>query len=67
MHDHIVFKPILIEDLLTVEKKHAMESFIFLTKKKDGKIKVRNCTNQSVQQDYTDCKEAAKKQQVLQQ
>ena len=36
-----------------------MESLIFLTEKKDGRIKARTCTNGSTQQNYTNCDEAA--------
>ena len=43
----------------TVERNQAMQSFIFSTEKKDGKIKARACTNGSTQQNYTDCNEAA--------
>jgi hypothetical protein len=45
LHNCIVFKPILIEELLAVERRCAMESFIFLTKKKDRRIKARTCMN----------------------
>ena len=36
-----------------------MESLIFLTEKKDGRIKARTCANRSTQQEYTDRDEAA--------
>jgi hypothetical protein len=36
-----------------------MESFIFLTEKKDGRIKARICTHGSSQRNYTNCNEAA--------
>jgi hypothetical protein len=47
LHDPIVFKPIAIKELSTIEKRRAMESLIFLTEKKDGKIKARTCANGS--------------------
>jgi hypothetical protein len=49
LHDRIVFKPIAIEELSTIEKRRAMESLIFLTEKKDGRIKARTCANGSTQ------------------
>jgi hypothetical protein len=49
LHDHIVFKPITIEELSTLERRRAMESPIFLTEKKDGRIKARTCANGSTQ------------------
>ena len=36
-----------------------MESLIFLTEKKDGRIKARTCANGSTQRDYIDRDEAA--------
>jgi hypothetical protein len=48
-----------VEELTQIEKRRAMESLIFLTEKKDGKIKARTCTNGSTQQEYTNCDEAA--------
>jgi hypothetical protein len=59
LHDRIVFKPIAIEELSAIEKRRAMESLIFLTEKKDGRIKARTCTNGSTQQEYTDWEEAS--------
>jgi hypothetical protein len=57
LHDRMVFKPIAIEELLTLERRRAMESLIFLTEKKDGRIKARTCANGSTQQEYTDREE----------
>ena len=59
MHDCILFKPILVEDLLTIERKQPMENLIFLTEKRDGKIKVNPYKNGSTQQNYTNCNKAA--------
>jgi hypothetical protein len=53
-----VFKPIAIKELSTLERRRAMESLIFLTEKKDGRIKARTCANGSTQQEYTDREEA---------
>ena len=36
-----------------------MESLIFLTEKKDGRIKAQTCANGSTQREYTDQDEAA--------
>jgi hypothetical protein len=58
LHDRIVFKPIAIKELSTLEKTRAMESLIFLTEKKDGRIKARTCANGSTQREYTDREEA---------
>jgi Reverse transcriptase (RNA-dependent DNA polymerase) len=59
LHDRVVFKPIAIEKLSSIEKRRAMESLIFLTEKKDGRIKARTCANGSTQREYTDREEAA--------
>jgi hypothetical protein len=58
LHNCIVFNPITIEELLTLERRRAMESLIFLTEKKDRKIKARTCANGSTQCEYIDCEEA---------
>jgi hypothetical protein len=50
LHHHIVFKPIAIKELSMIKKRRTMESLIFLTEKKDRKIKARTCTNGSTQQ-----------------
>jgi hypothetical protein len=59
LHNCIVFKPIKVEELNAVKQRQAMESLIFITKKKDGRIKARACTNGSTQHEYTKCNEAA--------
>jgi hypothetical protein len=59
LHNCIIFKLIAIEELSTIEKRRAMESLIFLTEKKDGRIKARTFANGSTQQEYTDWEEAA--------
>ena len=58
LHDRIVFKPIKVEELTAVEQRQAMESLIFLTEKKDGRIKARTCANGSTQREYTKRNEA---------
>ena len=52
LNDRKVFKPIMFSELSTQEKKRAMESLIFLTEKRDGRVKVRTCANGSSQPDY---------------
>jgi hypothetical protein len=59
LHDRIVFKPIKVEELTAVERRRAMESLIFITEKKDGRIKARTCANGSTQREYTERDEAA--------
>ena len=59
LHDRVVFLPIKIEDLTPIERRRAMESLIFLTEKKDGRIKARTCANGSTQREYTNRDEAA--------
>jgi hypothetical protein len=59
LHNRVVFIPILIKELTNVEIRRAMESLIFLTEKKDGRIKAKTCANGSTQQKYTDRDEAA--------
>jgi hypothetical protein len=41
LHNCIVFKPIKVEELTAIKRTQAMESLIFITKKKDGRIKAR--------------------------
>ena len=43
LHDRVVFKPVHIEDLTPLEKKKAMDSFMFLVQKSDEAktVKVR--------------------------
>lgn len=59
LHDRIVFKPVKVEELTTVERRRAMESLIFITEKKDSRIKARTCANGSTQREYTKRDEAA--------
>jgi hypothetical protein len=47
LHNRVVFIPLLVEELTQIEKRRAMESLIFLTEKKDGKIKAKMCANRS--------------------
>ena len=51
MKDRDCFEPIHKLSLNETEKKRVMESLIFLTEKKSGKIKARHCANGSTQRD----------------
>jgi hypothetical protein len=59
LHNRVIFIPILIEKLTHVKRKQAMESLIFPTEKKDGRIKARTCANGNTQRKYTDHDKAA--------
>jgi hypothetical protein len=50
IHDRVVFEPISIEEMNILERKRAMESLTFLTKKRDETaVKARVCANGSTQ------------------
>ena len=49
LHKRNVFEPINPYELTKEERNKAMESLIFLTEKKDGRIKARMCANRSIQ------------------
>lgn len=59
LHDREVFQPIDFNKLTSQERKRAMESLIFLVKKRDGTIEGRTCANGSTQQSYIEREEAA--------
>ena len=59
MQNCIMFKPILISDLSTVEKRQAMETLIVSTRKRGGRITARAYADESTQWDYTNCNKAA--------
>ena len=52
LHDHQYFQPIWKESLSETERKRALESLIFLVKKRDRTIKSWHCANGSTQWDY---------------
>jgi hypothetical protein len=54
-HDQVVFEPVSIKEMTTLERKRAMERLIFLNEKRDKTIKGRMCISRE------------KKQQVQQQ
>ena len=59
LHDCIYFKPLKIEDMSIEEKKRAIKSLIFVTKKKDGRLKSRTCANGSKQRIWSNREENA--------
>lgn len=52
LYDRKCFIPINKNELSDLERKRALESLIFLTEKRDGRIKARHCANGSSQRDY---------------
>ena len=59
LHDRVVFEPVDVNSLKPDEKKKTMESLLFLTEKRDGRIKGRTCANGSVQREYIEREDAA--------
>jgi hypothetical protein len=52
LHDRTVFEGIKVSHMTPLERKRAMESLLFLIKKRDGRIKARTCANGSTQREY---------------
>jgi hypothetical protein len=52
LNDRVVFEPISIEEMTSIERKRAMESLIFLNEKRDETVKARMCANGSTQRSY---------------
>ena len=59
LHERNVFKPIHPYKLTKEERSKTMENLIFLTEKKDGRIKVRPCGNGSIRHAYIPKDDAA--------
>ncbi|MEN9849167.1 MAG: hypothetical protein RL368_1907, partial [Pseudomonadota bacterium] len=59
MHVRGCFQPIHRDQLSIKEKQRAVESLIFITEKRDGRIKARHCANGSVQRNYVSHEEAS--------
>jgi hypothetical protein len=59
LHERGEFMPVDISTLSLQEKTRAMDSLIFLTEKRDGRIKARTCANGSTQRIYTNKEDAA--------
>jgi hypothetical protein len=49
LHDRVVFEPISIEEMISIERKRVMESLIFLNEKRDETVKAQMCANGSSQ------------------
>ncbi len=52
-HWRNLYKPIHWHELTQAQKKHILESHIFVEEKQDGKIKARKVVRGNKQQDYT--------------
>ncbi len=52
LHDRVVFEPISVDEMTSVERKRAMENLIFLNEKRDETVKARMCANGSSQRAY---------------
>ena len=52
LHDRDVMRPRHVHEMTALEKERAMESLIFLTEKRDGTVKTRQCANGSTQREY---------------
>jgi hypothetical protein len=63
LHERIVFEPINIENSTSLERKRAMESLIFLTKKQTEKLKEEHVQMEVLKENML----GMMKQQVLQQ
>ena len=59
LHGRTCFVPIDIEALTESERRKAMESFLFLVEKKDGRVKARKVANGSIQRMWIDKEDAA--------
>ena len=53
------FRAVDPKDLTPKERKQYMESLIFLTRKRDRRIKTRACANDSMQKEWMNCEEAS--------
>ena len=52
LHDRISFQPTHPRSMTPSERKKALESLIFLTEKRDGRLKARTCAKVSTQREY---------------
>ena len=52
LNDRVVFEPISIEAMTSIERKRAMEGILFLNEKRDETVKARMCANGSSQRAY---------------
>ena len=49
LHDRTCFRPIDVNKITSQERRRSMEFLIFLTEKRDGRIKGQYCANGSIQ------------------
>ena len=59
LHERNCFEPVDVKSLSDEERKRALESLIFLTKKRDGRIKARACANGSKQREWMSREESS--------
>ena len=52
LQDRTCFRPIYVNNIKSQERKQAMESLIFLMENRGGRIKVRACTDASIQKNW---------------
>ena len=66
LHKRDCWKPRKVEELSASQKRNALESLLFLTKKRDGRVKARHCANGSKQRDWMQKEETASPTVMLQ-
>ena len=59
LHDRATWKPLDVNTLSAQERRDAMESLIFLTEKRDGRVKARHCADGRKQRSWMAKEEAA--------
>ena len=59
LHDRVCFTPIDVKTLTESERRKAVESLIFLTEKKDGTVKARQCANGKPQRQWMNKEESS--------
>ena len=59
LHERNCFEPVDVKSLSDEERKRALESLIFLTEKRDGRIKARACANGSKQREWMSREESS--------
>ena len=59
LHWRYCFKPIHVHTLTELQRRKVLESLIFLTEKRDGRIKARMCANGSKQRNWMQKEESS--------
>ena len=59
LHNIIMFEPIKLAGLNSLERKRAMESLIILLERRNKTIKTRTCANRSTHREYVDREDVA--------